>query len=124
MKADLRGIAIAILMVTGLAACGTAPKQDLALQQVRTQLEEFKANQELADYAPLALGAAERALRQAETATGDETYHIHLVYMADRRIQIARAVAQHGQLEHEYMLMGEERNAMLVKASHCGRCLR
>ena len=117
MKVHLRGIAIAILMVTGMAACGTAPKQDLALQQVRTQLEEFKANQELADYAPLALGAAERALRQAETASGNETYHIHLVYMADRRIQIARAVAQHGQLEHEYQLLGDERNAMLVKAS-------
>jgi outer membrane protein OmpA-like peptidoglycan-associated protein len=37
--------------------------------------------------------------------------------MADRKIQIARVVAQHGQLEQEYRRLAEERNAMLVKAS-------
>ena len=104
-------------MVVGLTACGGTPKKDLALEQVRTQLDELKANEELAAYAPLALGEAERALRQAETATGDDTYRIHLIYMADRRIQIARAVAQRAQMEEEYRRLGEERNAMLVKAS-------
>jgi outer membrane protein OmpA-like peptidoglycan-associated protein len=117
MKMQTKGIVIALFMVTGLAACTTAPKQDLALQQVRTQLDELKSNQELAGYAPLALGEAERALRQAESATGDETYRIHLIYMADRRIQTARAVAQRGQLEQEYQRLSEERNAMLVRAS-------
>lgn len=100
-----------------LAACTTAPKKDLALEQVRNQLDELKENTELAGYAPLALGEAERALRQAEAAVGDETLRFHLVYMADRRIQIARAVAQREQLEAEYIRLGEERNQMLVKAS-------
>lgn len=100
-----------------LAACTTAPKKDLALEQVRAQLDELKANEELAGYAPLALGEAERALRTAETWTGDNTYRIHLIYMADRRIQIARAVAQREQLEDEYIRLTEERNDMLVRAS-------
>ncbi len=104
-------------MLLGLAACGSTPKKDLALEQVRTQLDELKANEDLAGYAPLALGEAERALRQAESATGNETYRIHLIYMADRRIQIARAVAQREQLEEEYNQLDDERNAMLVKAS-------
>lgn len=117
MKAHMIRVAIALLMVVGAAACGTAPKQNLALQQVRMQLDELKSDQELAGYAPLALGEAERALRQAETATGDDTYRIHLVYMADRRIQIARAVAQRAQMEAELQILGDERNAMLLKAS-------
>ena len=117
MKTPIQGILIALLMVAATVACSTAPKQDLALEQVRTQLDELKSNQELAGYAPQALGEAERALRQAETATGNDTHRIHLVYMADRRIQVARTVAQRGQLEQEYQLLSDEHNAMLVKAS-------
>jgi len=117
MKLRITGIFIAVFVVSGMGGCASTPRQDLALEQVRTQLEELKSNQELAGYAPLALGEAERALRQAETATGDETHRIHLIYMADRRIQIARVVAQRGQLEQEYQRLGKERSAMLVKAS-------
>ncbi|MEJ2383758.1 MAG: OmpA family protein [Xanthomonadales bacterium] len=108
---------LAVAALLALAACTTAPKKDLALEQVRTQLEELKANEDLTGYAPLALGEAERALRQAETATGNDTYRIHLIYMADRRIQIARAVAQREQLEAEFVRLGEERNDLLVRAS-------
>jgi outer membrane protein OmpA-like peptidoglycan-associated protein len=108
---------IAIIAASLLAACTTAPKKDLALEQVRAQLDELKANDELAGYAPLALGEAERALRTAETWTGSNTYRIHLIYMADRRIQIARAVAQREQLEDEYIRLNEERNDLLVRAS-------
>ena len=100
-----------------LGACTTAPKKDLALEQVRTQLEELKADEQLANYAPLALGEAERALRRAESWTGRDDYRSHLVYMADRRIQIARAVAQYERLEDEYIRLGEERNDLLVRAS-------
>ena len=100
-----------------LSACTAAPKKDLALEHVKAQLEELKSNEELAGYAPLALGEAERALRQAETAVGSDTHRIHLIYMADRRIQIARAVAQREQLEQEVTRLGDERNAILVRSS-------
>ena len=100
-----------------ITACGSAPKKDLALEHVRAQLDELKSNEELAGYASLALGEAERALRQAETASGNDTYRIHLIYMADRRIQIARAAAQRGQLEQELARLGNERSAILVRSS-------
>ncbi|MGK2927041.1 MAG: OmpA family protein [Lysobacterales bacterium] len=105
---------IPILALT--AACSSAPKKDLALEQVRSQLEQLKSDEELAGYAPLALGEAERALRQAEAATGD-TPRIHLIYMADRRIQVARTVAQREQLEREIGRLRTERNELLVQAS-------
>jgi outer membrane protein OmpA-like peptidoglycan-associated protein len=107
----------AVCSLALLAACSSAPKKDLALEQVRSQLDELKANEDLAGYAPLALGEAERALRTAETWTGSNTYRIHLIYMADRRIQVARAIAQHEQLEEEYIRLNEERNQLLVRAS-------
>jgi len=100
-----------------LSACTSTPKKDLALEQVRAQLDELKADEELAGYAPLALGEAERALRTVETWTGSNTYRIHLIYMADRRIQVARAIAQREQLEDEYIRLSEERNDLLVRAS-------
>jgi outer membrane protein OmpA-like peptidoglycan-associated protein len=108
------GVAGALVLL--LASCTTAPKKDLALEQVRSQLEELKADPGLTGYAPLALGEAERALRQAEAATGD-TQRIHLIYMADRRIQIARAIAQREQLEQEVDRLGAERSDLLVRAS-------
>lgn len=111
----LRLAALAALALFAVA-CTTAPKKDLALEQVRSQLEALQSDEELAGYAPLALGEAERALRQAEAATG-ETQRIHLIYMADRRIQIARAIAQREQLEAELIRLDRERNELLVLAS-------
>jgi outer membrane protein OmpA-like peptidoglycan-associated protein len=108
---------LALLLVPLLVvACSSAPKKDLALEQVRSQLNQLKSDEELAGYAPLALGEAERALRQAEAATGD-TPRIHLIYMADRQIQIARTIAQREQLEQELDRLGKERSDLLLKAS-------
>lgn len=106
-----------LLCVLALAACSAAPKKDLALERVRTQLQQLKADDELAGMAPLALGEAERALRTAEQATGNELYRFHLVYMADRRIQIARATAQRERLDQAYDELNDEHNAMLVRGS-------
>lgn len=117
MKRNLY-LAGGLLAMLFLTACETAPKKDLALEQVKNQLDELQADEDLAQYAPLAIGEAERALRQAETSTGSDAQRAHLVYMADRRIQIARAIAQHEQLEEEVIRLGEERNEMLVRASH------
>jgi len=117
MKTPAFRLLTVLFIAAFMISCGTAPKKDLALEQVRAQLDELKSNEELAELAPLALGEAERALRQAESAAGDDTFRIHLIYMADRRIQIARAVAQREQLQQELGKLKNERNAMLVRAS-------
>ncbi len=116
MKKLLYGFVLVILVVLQ-TACATAPKKDLALERVRTQLEALKADEELAGYAVLALGDAERALRTAEQAMGDEMYRFHLVYMADKKIQIARATARREQLEQTLDSLTADRNKMVVRAS-------
>lgn len=107
---------IAALLAVALSACHTAPKKDLALERARAQLEQLKADEELAGYAPSALGEAERALRTAELATGNDHQRIHLLYMANRQIEIARVIARREQLQQEYDALTAERNAMRVRA--------
>jgi len=105
------------VMVLALSACTATPKKDLALDRVRGELENLKNNPELAGYAPLALGEAERALRKAELATGDDLYRSYLVYMADRRIQIARTMAEREQHEQILDELQKQNSEMLIKAS-------
>jgi outer membrane protein OmpA-like peptidoglycan-associated protein len=105
------------MLMLVLAACTATPKKDLALERVRDELNNLKSNTELAGYAPLALGEAERALRNAELATGDDLYRSYLVYMADRRIQIARTMAEREQHEQILDKLESDRSAMLIRAS-------
>lgn len=113
----LPGKILLLLLLVGLAACTSAPKKDLALERVRDDLNDLKSNPELAGYAPLALGEAERALRTAEQATGNENYRFHLVYMADRRIQIAKAMAEREQNENILDELEKKNSDMRIKAS-------
>lgn len=106
-----------VLMLVLLSACVAAPKKDLALERVRGELDKLKSNPELAGYAPLAVGEAERALRNAELASGDDLYRSYLVYMADRRIQIARTMAEREQHEQVLDALEKEHTAMLIKTS-------
>ena len=106
-----------MLMLVLLSACVAAPKKDLALDRVRGELDELKSNQELAGYAPMAVRDAERALRNAELASGDDLYRSYLVYMADRRIQIARTMAEREQHEQILDELEREHSAMLIKTS-------
>lgn len=105
------------ILCLALGACSTSPKKNLALEQLRAQLNELQSDKDLAVYAPVALGEAERAVRAAEASTGDDTQRIHLIYMADRRIQIARVVAQREQLQVEYRGLEDDRSKMLIRAS-------
>jgi outer membrane protein OmpA-like peptidoglycan-associated protein len=106
-----------ITLLALITACASAPKKDLALERVRDELNKLKSNSELAGYAPLALGEAERALRQAELAAGDDLQRAYLVYMADRRIQIARTMAEREQYQQVLVELESQRSAMLIKAS-------
>ncbi len=117
MSLPLARILAVVAAVGLLAACGSSPKKDLALEHVKAQLLELQTDEELAGYATLALGEAKRALRQAEGTASNNTYRIHLIYMADRKIQIARATAQHELMEDEFDRLENERNAMLVRIS-------
>ncbi len=115
-KAQLKAL-VCLLLLLLLSACQSAPKKDLALERIRSQLNELQSDEALSGYASLALSEAERATRAAENATGNETQRNHLNYMADRRIQIARAAAQREKMENELEQLRLEHSRLLVRAS-------
>lgn len=116
MNWSLKQISL-VLFLSILTACAASPKKDLALERVRDDLQSLKATPELAGHAPLALGEAERALRMAEQANGNKYYRTHLVYMADHRIQIAKAMAERAQNQQALGELKDRHSAMLIKAS-------
>ncbi len=111
----IKNLVMAIVLAS-LVACAAAPKQDLALERLRNTLDQLKNNQQLQGYAPLSLGDAERAIREAGQPGQSKTRHDHLLYMADRRIRIARAQAEREQLREEYEALEEQENTLLLRA--------
>jgi len=76
-----------------LAACATAPVAPEGAAGVRSKLTQLQANPELATRAPLAIKDADTAVRIAEQPEADEALASHRVYIADRKVEIARAQA-------------------------------
>ena len=114
MIKQFRTLLLLALTVSVVVSCQSAPKKDLALEQIRSQLDQLQSDPELTGYASSARGEAERALRSAENATGNETQRNHLIYMADRRIQIARAAAQREKMESELERLRLDNSHLLV----------
>ena len=99
-----------------LSACQVAPKKDLALERVRMQLEQLEADEELQGYGSASLAEAKRTLRQAEQET-QSTVREQQLYLAEKKIQIARATAQREQLQTAFSELENQRSRMLIRAS-------
>jgi outer membrane protein OmpA-like peptidoglycan-associated protein len=82
------------LGVALLAACTSYPTKPAGAGDLRTRLTRLQSDPELGKRAPLAIQDAEVAVTAAEQPQSDALVGQHLVFIADRRIAIARAVAQ------------------------------
>ena len=94
-----------------LAACSAAPAKPAGAEQVQNKLLQLQANPQLATRAPVALQEAQAAVLSAQElrtednmAQGD-----HLVYLADRKVEIANARAQTRFLEDQRKQLSEQR---------------
>jgi len=77
-----------------LAACATAPVQPAGSAEARNKLMQLQSDQTLAGRAPLAIKDADVAVSLAEQPQADLQLAAHRVYIADRKIDIARAQAE------------------------------
>ncbi|MDR3418565.1 MAG: hypothetical protein P4L83_20535 [Nevskia sp.] len=80
-----------------LSACGTLglnPVRDPGADKVRAELASLEADPELASRAGPALKAAEDAVHAADEPQRDPALSKHLVYIAGRKVQTARALAE------------------------------
>ena len=77
-----------------LAACATPSVRPAGAVDARARLTQLQSDPALANRAPLAMHAADVAVRVAERPGADSDLEAYRVYMADRKIDIARAQAE------------------------------
>lgn len=103
---------IAIGVVAAFAAgCASAPMKPAGSEQVRAKLTALQNDPALANGAPVALKEAETAVREAERIEKkkkDLPLSAHRVYIADRKVDTARALAETKYFETERLTLNEQ----------------
>lgn len=104
--------AVAYVLVVG---CASAPRESAGAIDARAKLTRLQSNPDLANRAPLAMNAADRAVRIAEQPEADEQLGAYRVYLADRKVETARAQAEAEFLEEQRpALMAQRERARLT----------
>lgn len=102
----------ALLMV----ACATVPPAPTGAAEARNKLTQLQANPELATRAPAAVKEAELAVRAAELPQKDPLITAHLVYIADRKVDIAVARAGTALAEDQRQVLSQQRDKARLDA--------
>lgn len=77
-----------------LAACAVVPVMPEGAAQAREKLTQLQSNPDLAARVPVAIREADSAVSVAEQPQVNKELGAYLVYMADRKVEIAKAQAE------------------------------
>ncbi len=112
-----RMLAVAAAVSFAIGACATAPQSPQGAAEVRSKLIALQANSNLADKAPVEIREAESAVLIAEQPVGkDVALGEHRVYMADRKTEIAMAVASTRYAESQRAVLSQQRDEARLDA--------
>jgi len=100
--------AIALMLLGGCASKQETPAGAIYARQ---QLNKLQASAELAVLAPVAIRQADEAVQAAEKPTKDQALSDHLVFIADRKVNIAWAQAQDKHAQDQRKLLTDNRDA-------------
>jgi outer membrane protein OmpA-like peptidoglycan-associated protein len=93
-----------------LAACATAPVKPDGATEARAKLTQLQSDPNLANRAPVAMKEADSAVRDAEQPQLDKDLGAYRVYMADRKIDTARAQAETSYAEDQRAVLSAQRD--------------
>lgn len=99
-----------------LAACATAPVQPDGAAQARYKLTQLQSDPNLATRVPAAMKEADAAVRVAEQPDVDKNLAAYRVYLADRKVEIARAQAQTSFAEDQRVQLNAQREKARLDA--------
>lgn len=106
------------VIAAALAACAAQqPQDDAELRNLRSDFEEFRANEDLSGQVPLALAAAERAVRAAGADRLPDDERAHRIHIANKRLEIARSEAFRAQARADIESIDRRRTELLLRAS-------
>src|SRR3984893_3947678 len=108
-------IATAVASVL-LAACAAAPLKPDGAAEVRSKLMQLQSDPNLAGRAPLAIKEADAAVRTAEQPQADQELVAYRVYLADRKVDTARAQAETRLAEDQRAALSAQRESARLDA--------
>lgn len=117
MTRILRPALTASLVSMALVACGSAPKQNDALEQARQAYEEASQDVTLVKHAPEQLDQARDALSVADTRwkkDQDAGSVEHYSYLATQRVRIAQRIAESNETDRQLEDMALERRSITL----------
>jgi outer membrane protein OmpA-like peptidoglycan-associated protein len=106
----------AALAAVLLSACASAPVEPDGAAALRARLTQLQSDPQLGSRAPLAMEQANVAVTAAEKPEPDKVVSAHLIFMADRKISIARAEAESKLAVDQRKGLAEQREAMRLQA--------
>lgn len=109
------GVWIPALLLLAATVAATAAKSDLDYARLRASLNDLAADPVLGKLAPAERSLAEQAVQAIADTSGKE--HAHLVYLAERRVDIAYATAQAIDQERRLDKLDREHDQILLAAS-------
>jgi outer membrane protein OmpA-like peptidoglycan-associated protein len=111
-----RTLVTAAVAAALLAACASAPMKPLGAAEARSKLTLLQADPNLATRAPMAIKEADTAVRIAEQPQRDQELASHRVYIADRKVDIARAQAETRYAEDQRPVLSAQREKARLDA--------
>jgi len=111
-----KNLSVFVLSAVLMSACATSSKTPSEVVDVRNKLQRLQSDQQLASRAPVSLREAEEAVRAAEKVPKDKAELSHLVWVADRKIDIAAAQGQARYLEDQRKTLAEDREKSRLNA--------
>jgi len=104
----LRSLIAAAVAATLFAGCASTPQKPAGSEQVRAKLIALQNEPTLANGAPVALKDADLAVREAERIEKDPVLAAHRVYIADHKVDTARALAETKYAEAQRIVLSEQ----------------
>ena len=92
--ANLKTTLVAAAVASILAACASTPMRPAGAAEARARLTQLQSDPTLATRAPLAIQAADAAVSLAEQPETDQQLIAYRIYIADRKVDTARAEAE------------------------------
>jgi outer membrane protein OmpA-like peptidoglycan-associated protein len=108
-------IAAAVASVL-LAACAAAPVKPEGAAAARSKLTQLQSDPNLAGRAPQAVEEADAAVQAAEQPQADQELAAYRVYVADRKVEIARAQAETSLAESQRAALSAQREGSRLAA--------
>jgi outer membrane protein OmpA-like peptidoglycan-associated protein len=108
LRRTLVASAVASLLLT---ACTTAPVKPDGAAEARVKLTQLQSDKNLASRAAAAIKDAETAVRAAEQPEADKELAANRVYLADRKVDTARALAETSFAEDQRAVISSQRDS-------------